>query len=163
MKAVLSRGSCGKWRSPNAFIPSLKDSSAPAESKITRTPAGGSSRKRWARASSETTAVPLSLAPGTTSRTPMSVIAATEPIPRNRPSLVSSRLPLRAPSAARSGPPSTGAIIIGLVSVFSIRPRRSAISGSLGWKTRPEWAESWWAMTTTVRSASRSPSSQTTL
>ena len=68
-----------------------------------------------------------------------------------------------APSAARIGPPTTGAISIGLVSVFSISPRRSAISGIWGWKTSPEWAESWWEMTTTVRSASGSPSSQTTL
>ncbi len=43
--------------------------------------------KRRARASRETTAVPLSLAPGTTSRRPMSAIAATEPRPRKRPSL----------------------------------------------------------------------------
>ena len=31
----------GKWRSPKALIPSLKDSSEPAESRITRTPSGG--------------------------------------------------------------------------------------------------------------------------
>ena len=39
-KNVRSRGSSAKWRSPNAFIPSLNDSSEPAESRITRTELG---------------------------------------------------------------------------------------------------------------------------
>ena len=43
------------------------------------------------------------------------------------------------------------------------RGKRSAASrGSAGWKTRPVWAASWWAMSTTVGSASRSPASATT-
>ena len=62
-------------------------------------------------------------------RRPMSAIAATEPRPRKRPSLASRRVPVRAPSAASTGPPTTGAISGGLVSVFSIRPRRSASIG----------------------------------
>ena len=45
-KKVLSRGRLGKWRSPNAFIPSLKDSSEPAESRITRIPAAAPRRSR---------------------------------------------------------------------------------------------------------------------
>ena len=76
---MLAVGSSAKWRSPNPLIPSLKDSSAPIESSSTRTPAGGSVVKRRASSSRATTAVPLSLAPGTTPRMPISVIAATVP------------------------------------------------------------------------------------
>ena len=72
----------------------------------------------------------------------------------------SARRPVRAPSAARIGPPTTGAISGGLVSCPSIRPRRSASLGISGWKIRPEWAASWWATITIVRSASAGPSSQ---
>ena len=36
------------------------------------------------------------------------------------------------------------------------------LRGSAGWKTRPLWAASWWAMKTTVRAASGSPTSATT-
>ena len=75
-KNVDSRGSESKWRSPNAFMPSLNDSSEPAESRITRSDEVGSERRRRASASSRTTAVALSLAPGTTSRAPISAIAA---------------------------------------------------------------------------------------
>ena len=156
-------GSSAKWRSPKAFIPSLKDSSAPAERRMTRTPGTGGSARRFASASRETTAVPLSLAPGTTLREPISAIAAVEAAASPVPNFVSALIRVSAPSATSSGPPTTGAISAGLVSIRSIRPRRSAICGSAGWKTRPEWAESWWAETTIVRAASGSPISQTTL
>ena len=62
-----------------------------------------------------------------------------------------------APSAARTGPPTTGAISGGLVSIDSIRPSRSASCGRAGWKTMPGWAASWWATITIVRSASARP------
>ena len=60
----------------------------------------------------------------------MSVIAAAVPSPNRTAELrESSRLPGSAPSAARTGPPMTGAISGGLVSIASIRPSRSASSG----------------------------------
>ncbi len=73
---MLSRGRSPKWRSPNAFIPSLNDSSEPAESRITLAELVGSSMSRRASASRRMTAVALSFAPGTTSRAPISAIAA---------------------------------------------------------------------------------------
>jgi hypothetical protein len=45
-------------------------------------------------------------------------VAAAEPSPRKMPILAIRRLPLSAPSAASSGPPTTGAISGGLVSDF---------------------------------------------
>ena len=47
------------------------------------------------------------------------------------------------PAAGRRSP---GPSAPGWSRSFSISPRRSAIFGSAGWKTRPEWAESWWAL-----------------
>ena len=76
-KKVLSRGSSPKWRSPNAFIPSLNDSSEPVESRITRVEAVGSaSSAAGEREQQRRRAVPLSLAPGTTPREPISAIEA---------------------------------------------------------------------------------------
>ncbi len=57
-------------------MPSMNDSSEPADSRITRTPGIGSSRSEAARLSSTATPLRLSLAPGTTWRTPMSAMAA---------------------------------------------------------------------------------------
>ncbi len=54
-------------------MPSMKDSSEPVETRMTRTPGMGSS---LASDSSTATPVRLSFAPGTTLRTPMSAIAA---------------------------------------------------------------------------------------
>ena len=56
-----------KWRRANASMPSWLDSSAPVDSRITRTPSGGgASRSRRATSSRTATPLRLSLAPGTT-------------------------------------------------------------------------------------------------
>ena len=75
------------------------------------------------------------------------------------------RLPVSPAATASAGEASSGHISAGEVSKSSIGTpsRRKIVSGIAGWKIRPEWAASWWATRTIVRSASAGPSSQTTL
>ena len=77
--SVVARSSSGKWRRPNACIPSMKPSSEPVERSSTRTPSGGRSASSCASATSAPTALRLSFAPGTTWLAPMFAIAAVAP------------------------------------------------------------------------------------
>ena len=80
---MLSRGSSAKWRSPNALIPSLKDSSAPAERSASNVP--GRLRDQPPGDGERVDPAPLSFAPGTTRRIPMSAIAAADTDPEQDP------------------------------------------------------------------------------
>ena len=81
------------------------------------------------------------------------------------PAIRAARLPASDPSAASAGPPKTGNITGGLVSLRSISAgnRRHTKAGIAGWKISPDLAASWWATSTTVRRASWGPISATTL
>ena len=147
-------------------MPSMNDSSDPVETSSTRTLAVGRSASRRASSSSDTTPVALSFAPGTTCVEPICADhgrgaggddAAGDPA---RPGC-----PASEPSAASAGPPKTGNISGGLVSLRSISAgnRRHTKAGIAGWKIRPDFAASWWATSTTVRRASAGPISATTL
>ena len=96
----------------------------------------------------------------------MSARTASPPIAAIIPACVSLLLPVADPSAiaagmAATGPPITGGLVSG---PSEIRPgkRRSTASGISGLKISPQWAASWWALSTTVRSASAGPSSAST-
>ena len=104
----------------NPRMPSMNDSSEPVETSITRTLCTGSSASARATASSATTPVALSFAPGTTSRLAISANVAAAPAETIPPARRSSALPVSAPIAANAGPPNTGAISAGLVSFASI-------------------------------------------
>ena len=93
----------------------------------------------------------------------MSSIEAVEDAASTAAAAARRRLPVTAANAASAGPPRTGAISIGLVSSLRKIPVRATRSGIPGWKISPAWAASWCATSTTVRPASGSPSSQTTL
>ena len=82
----------------------MKDSSDPVESRITRTPSSGRSRRSWASATSTATELRLSLAPGTTRREPMSAIAAVAPSAKKSPARRSPARRSSAPSAISSRP-----------------------------------------------------------
>lgn len=161
---VESRGMASRWRRAKASIPSMNDSSEPVETSRTRRPLTGSSRSASARPTRTATPVRLSLAPGTTPRAPTSANTAMLPSPSSAPARSRPARPRTAPAATRAGPASTGAIRGGDVSERSSRPgaTRAIIGSTPGWKSRPEWAASWWATITRVRSASRSPASATT-
>ena len=77
--ACARAASAAAWRATKPRMPSMKDSSLPVESRITRTPSGGSSRSSRASSSRTATAARLSLAPGTTERVAMSPTASVEP------------------------------------------------------------------------------------
>ena len=129
-----SVGSEAKWRRANACMPSMKDSSEPVETSSTRTPVDGLARaRRRARPSSVATPVRLSLAPGTTPRAPISANGAP---PRRAPGRCRRRAAPRAPSSAAgatsSGPPKTGNISGGVVSVRSSRPGKRSPTNALG-------------------------------
>ena len=146
-------------------MPSMNDSSEPVESKITRTPGGGSSRKARTSATLTATALRLSLAPGTTARAPMSIIEAPASAEKNAPMRRKERRPVSPQRATNTGPRNTPKMIGTLCSAFSWSLGMSFIArrGSPGWNTSPECAASWWEMKTTVRSASGSPASAITL
>ena len=76
---MVARSSAGKWRRPNACMPSMNPSSEPVESRITRTPSGEPSESSFASATSTATELRLSFAPGTTRLAPMFAIAAVAP------------------------------------------------------------------------------------
>ena len=97
-----SSGSSWPWRSMNIPIPSHSASSE-VERNSTRTDSVGSATRARARAISATQPVPLSLAPGTTSREPMSAMKPTVPAEIAVPAAVSARLPSAAPAATSAG------------------------------------------------------------
>ncbi len=117
----------------------MNDSSEPVESRITRTPGTGRSRRAWARATIAPTELRLSLAPGTTARAPMSAMAAVAPAEKSPPRRRSPALPERPPSAVSSGPRKTPNMIGMLWSAFSWRRgvKRMPSRGSAGWNTSP--------------------------
>ena len=85
----------------------------------------------------------------------MSVITAAAPAESVTPAHASRRIPSAAPSAIATGPSHVP------YRIGSVWLERSCCSGnsrgpirpSAGWNTSPEWAASWWATTTSVRSA----------
>ncbi len=163
-KKVSAVGSSGKWRFANRRMPSQVPSSE-VETSNTRTDSVGRSASARARAMRATTPVPLSLAPGTTDREPMSAMPAANSADRIAPAFASPRLPVAAPRAASAGPATAGHISGGLVLATSknLGYTRRIASGTPGWNTRPECAASWWATRTTVRRASAGPIAATTL
>ena len=121
-----------------ACIPSMKDSSEPVDTSSTRTLVGRLSASRRATSSSDTTPVALSFAPGTTFVEPICAITAAAPAETMPPAIRATRLPGSDPAAASAGPPKTGNISGGLVSLRSISPgkRRQTKAGIAGWKIR---------------------------
>ncbi len=111
-----------KWRAANARMPSMKPSSAPVDTSSTRRPSIGSRASWSATPTSAATPVALSLAPGTTSREPMSAKAAAEPSDTHVPARSSRRRPVSAPRATSAGPPNTVHISGGLVLLRSSSP-----------------------------------------
>ena len=117
----------------------MNDSSEPVDRRITRTPRTGCSRSACARATSTPTELRLSLAPGTTSRLPMSAIAAAAPAEKSRPRR---RRPAPPRAAAQRGEHRAEehaehdreALVRRLVQP---RVKRIPSRGSAGWKTRP--------------------------
>ncbi len=75
------------------------------------------------------------------------------------------RMPSRAPTATSAGPATAPHMVGGVVLAFSASAgkRFSSARGGPPSNTRPVWAASWWAWTTTVCSASGSPICATTL
>jgi hypothetical protein len=138
--------------------------SSEVETSRMRVRSGGFSARARASASSAITPVPLSLAPGTASREPISAIEAAVPAQRIAPSRSSKRLRSAAPTPTTAGPPTTGSISGGLVLAFSNAhgANRSMVSGIAGLKIQPEWAVSWCASRTIVCSPAAGPSSATT-
>ena len=104
------------------------------------------------------------MAPGTDARAPMSAIAAVAAAASAVPAASTRRLARIEPAHTSTGPSQT------VYMSGKLRPARacsrgasfSGIRGRTGWNTSPECAASWWAMNTTVRSASGSPISATT-
>ena len=144
-------------------MPSMKDSSEPVDTSITRSPRTGRSRSEWASATTVATELRLSFAPGTTARAPMSAIAAAAPTASPRPpggAQTARRGPQRHEQRAQEHPVDDRQALVCLGVQVRQAPHREP--GSSGWKTSPLWAASWWAMNTMVRAASRSPASATT-
>ena len=94
----------------------------------------------------------------------MFAITAVAPSEKNIPQRFSQRRPSSPQSASSSGPRNTPNMIgmLWFACACSFGISSMPLRGSAGWKTRPLWAASWWAMNTTVRRASGSPSSATT-
>src|SRR6266516_2042044 len=106
----------------------------------------------------------LSFAPGTTPRRPIAADYAYAPSASMAPVVRTLRALSSAPAAASSGPPMTGHISGGVVSVRSSRAGKRSPTKALGagLKSSEVWAASWWATTTAVRCASASPATATT-
>ena len=115
---MLSRGSSAKWRSPKALIPSLKDSSEPAESRITRTPCGRlRDEAAGQRQQGDDRGAVVVGAGDDLARADVGHRRDRAEAEEERRAWPAGACRSAAPSAASSGPPTTGAISGGLVSV----------------------------------------------
>ena len=145
-------------------MPSMNDSSLPVETSRTRTPATGSLRQAPRQPARVATPVRLSLAPGhDAARADLGEGGRRGERQRACRRCARARAPGSAPAATSSGPPMTGHMSGGRrVACARAGPgsarRRSALGA--GEKSTDVCAASWWATTTTVRSASRSPASR---
>ena len=152
LRALASAGRA-KWRRAKACIPSMNDSSEPVDSRITRTPGSGLVAQRAGQREQHGHAgevVVGARAPPRARRCRPSRPRSPRRGRRRSGAAPSGRAaPRRPPRAARPPRPTWSP-------AWSRRSRpasgsaAAAPAGSSGWNTSPEWAASWWAITTTV-------------